>query len=82
MTIDDIVENFPDEDILKADGLDGAVIGIDLTTMRLIYSKLKCIEVLMLEDDMGYLEALEYLDYNTFNSYVGELTPIWCDDTI
>ena len=28
MTIDDIVENFPDEDILKADGLDGAVIGI------------------------------------------------------
>jgi hypothetical protein len=82
MTIDDIVENFPDEDILKADGLDGAVIGIDLTTMRLIYSKLKCIEVLMLEDDMGYLEALEYLDFNTFNSYVGELTPIWCDDTI
>tara|TARA_R110000787_G_scaffold159769_1_gene273461 strand:+ start:143 stop:388 length:246 start_codon:yes stop_codon:yes gene_type:complete len=80
--LESIVENFPDEDILKADGLDGAVIGIDLTTMRLIYSKLKCIEVLMLEDDMGYLEALEYLDFNTFNSYVGELTPIWCDDTI
>jgi hypothetical protein len=80
--LESIVENYPDEDILKADGLDGAVIGIDLTTMRLIYSKLKCIEVLMLEDDMGYLEALEYLDFNTFNSYVGELTPIWCDDTI
>ena len=77
--LEGIVENFPDEDILKADN---AVIGIDIATMRLIYSKLKCIEVLMLDDDMDYEDALEYLEYNTFNSYVGEKTPIWCDDTI
>ena len=80
--LEGIVENFPDEDILKADGFDNAVIGIDIATMRLIYSKLKCIEVLMLDDDMDYEDALEYLEYNTFNSYVGEKTPIWCDDTI
>jgi hypothetical protein len=80
--LEGIVENFPDEDILKADGFDNAVIGIDIATMRLIYSKLKCIEVLMLDDDMNYEDALEYLEYNTFNAYVGEQTPIWCDDTI
>jgi len=80
--LEGIVENFPDEDILKADGFDSAVIGIDITTMRLIYSKLQCIEVLILEEDMAYEEALEYLEYNTFSAYVGEKTPIWCDDTI
>ena len=80
--LEGIVENFPDEDILKADGFDNAVIGIDITTMRLIYSKLQCIEVLILEADLSYEEALEYLEYNTFNAYVGEKTPIWCDDTI
>ncbi len=80
--LEGIVENFPYEDILKADGFDNAVIGIDIATMRLIYSKLKCIEVLMLDDDMNYEDALEYLEYNTFNAYVGEQTPIWCDDTI
>ena len=80
--LEGIVENFPDENILKADGFDNAVIGIDITSMRLIYSKLKCIEVLMLDDDMDYEDAIEYLEYNTFNAYVGEQTPIWCDDTI
>jgi hypothetical protein len=80
--LDDIIESFPDEDILKADGFDKAVIGIELDTMRLIYSKLKCIEVIMLTSDLSYDEAIEFLDFNVFGSYVGELTPIWCDDTL
>ena len=80
--LDDIIESFPDEDILKADGFDKAVIGIELDTMRLIYSKLKCIEVIMLTSDLSYDEAVEFLDFNVFGSYVGELTPIWCDDTL
>jgi len=80
--LDDIIESFPGEEILKADGFDKAVIGIELDTMRLIYSKLKCIEVLMLTADLSYDEAIEFLDFNVFGSYVGELTPIWCDDTL
>lgn len=80
--LDVIIESFPDEDILKADGFDKAVIGIELDTMRLIYSKLKCIEVIMLTADLTYDEAVEFLDFNVFGSYVGELTPIWCDDTL
>ncbi len=80
--LDDIIDSFPDEDILKADGFDKAVIGVELDTMRLIYSKLKCVEVIMLTSDLSYDEAIEFLDFNVFGSYVGELTPIWCDDTL
>ena len=28
----------------------------------------------------GLDDAIEYLEYNTFNAYVGEKTPIWVDD--
>jgi|TARA_Y100000389_G_C17143825_1_gene356275 hypothetical protein len=80
--LEGIIENYPEEEFLKADGFDKAIIGFELATMRLIYSKLKCVEVLMLDDEMDYEEAMEYLEYNTFNAYVGEKTPIWCDDTI
>ena len=34
--LEGIVEYFQDEEILKADGFDDAVIGIDTGTMRLI----------------------------------------------
>ena len=33
-------------------------------------------------EDMSADEAIEYAEYNTFNSYVGEQTPIWVDDGI
>jgi chorismate mutase len=80
--LEEIVENFPEEEILKADGLDEAVIGIDMSSMRLIYSKQECIRVMMYDQDMEQEEAIEYLEFNTFCAYVGEKTPIWCDDTI
>jgi|TARA_R100000908_G_C3754606_1_gene148909 hypothetical protein len=80
--LEGIIKNFPEEEFLKADGFDNAIIGFEYSTMRLIYSKLKCVEALMLDDEMDYEEAMEYLEYNTFNAYVGEKTPIWCDDTI
>lgn len=76
--LDEIVDVYEDEEILKADGLDEAVIGIDPASMRLIYSMRKCVEVLSKE--MTEEEAIEFLEYNTFNCYVGEKTPIWCND--
>lgn len=62
---------------LKADGFDEAIIGIDEINERIIYSKQKMVEILcrdMLED-----EAIEFLEFNTWNAYVGENTPIYCD---
>jgi hypothetical protein len=62
---------------LKADGFDEAIIGIDSINERIIYSKRKMIEILM--DDMDEDEAIEFLEFDTWNTYVGEHTPIYCD---
>jgi len=78
--LDSIVEHHEDEEILKADGFDEAVIGIELGTMRLVYSVTKCLEILMVDDDMTLEDSIEYFEYNVRGSYVGEKTPIWCED--
>jgi hypothetical protein len=77
--LEKIVEQFQDEEILKADGFDDAVIGIEESSMRLIYSVEKCINILM-KQGMDMTEAVEYFDFNVSGSYIGEKTPIWCDD--
>lgn len=77
--LEGIVEYFQDEEILKADGFDDAVIGIDIGTMRLIYSVTRCVEILIV-GGMDMNDAIEYFDFNVRGSYVGEKTPIWCDD--
>ena len=77
--LDSIVEYHEDEEILKADGFDDAVIGIELGTMRLIYSVKKCLEILTSEG-MSMEDSIEYFEFNTRGSYVGEKTPIWCED--
>jgi len=76
--IDSIIENYYEEDFLKADGFDDAVIGVEESTMRLIYSVSKCLDIL--QKDMSEIDALEYFTYNMSGSYVGEKTPIWCWD--
>lgn len=78
--LDKIVEWFPEDEILKADGFDEAIIGIDEFSMRLIYSVSKCIEILC--RDMTEEDAVEYFDFNVKGSYVGEKTPIWCLDDL
>ena len=78
--LDKILENFPDETFLKADGFDEAVIGYDMS-FRLVYSTTKCIEILI-EEGMTEEDALEHFDYNVAGAYMGEKTPIWCNDNI
>lgn len=78
--IDKIIEQFPDEEILIADGFDEAIIGIDTVSMRLIYSVTKCISILCLDEEMEIDDAIEHFEYNVRGSYMGEKTPIWCDE--
>ncbi len=79
--LEEILEYYPDETFLKADGLDEAVIGVQIgEPMRLIYSVSKVIEILVTEDEMEFEDAMEHFDFNIRGSYVGEQTPIWCDD--
>lgn len=63
---------------LKADGFDEAIIGIDSINERIIYSKQKMIKIL--SDEMPEDEAIEFLEFNTWNAYVGDHTPIYCDE--
>lgn len=78
MDLESILEKYPDETFLKADGFDDAILGVDESSMRLIYSISKCIDILM--EDMSDEDALEHFYYNVSGSYMGEQTPIWCDD--
>jgi hypothetical protein len=33
-----------------------------------------------MEEDLSHEEALDAFYYNTHSAYVGEKTPIWCND--
>jgi len=77
-----IVYRFEGEtEILKADGLDDAVIGFESDTFRLIYSVKKCIDIFV-NTGMSEDEAMEHMEYNVIGSYIGEKTPIWCWDCL
>jgi len=78
--LENIADYYQEKEILKADGFDEAVIGIEESSMRLIYSVGKCIEILMIRDEMSLEDALDYFRYNVSGSYVGEKTPIWSED--
>ena len=74
--LDLIIEQFPEESFLVADGFDDAIIGVEQASMRLVYSEKRCIETLCL-DGMDYEEAIEHFEYNVKGAYVGDKTPIW-----
>ena len=76
--LEQIIKSFGEDEFLKVDGFDDAVIGFEESSMRLIYSVSKCLEIL--EKDMSLEDAYEYFNYNVIGAYVGEETPIWCWD--
>ena len=69
--------------MLKADGLDEAVIGktydVAVQEFRLVYSVNKCIKILVDRDGMSDVEAREYLEHNTMCAYVHKSQPIFVD---
>ena len=76
-TIDIIMHSHPENQFIIATGFDDAIIGVDESSMRIIYSIQKCIQILMEEDKMSEEDAIEYFDYNVSGSYIGDQTPIW-----
>ena len=82
--LNDILEFYPDEEFLSADGFEDAVIGVcyDQGVNRLVYSKTKCIKILMDRDKMSYEIAIEHFDFNVQGANMGEKTPIYVDDEI
>ena len=77
--LNQITEKFDEEEFLRADGFDEAIIGVEENSMRLIYSVTKCLEIIEAQG-LPYEDALEHYNYNILDCYMGEKTPIFCDD--
>lgn len=77
-TLNDLYNMYPDENFLRMEGFDDAVIGVEERTMRLVYSKSKIMRQLI--RSMDYETAMEHFDYNIAGSWVGEQTPIIVND--
>ena len=75
---DKILEAY--DEVLFADGFDDAIIGFEPNMWKVVYSRRKCVDILVQNEGMSYEDAIDYLEYNTFNAYVGENTPLWVDD--
>jgi len=65
-------------DILKIDGFDNAIIGVQEGIQpRLVYDLWKIVDVL--KEEMSEEDALDYIAYNITGAYVGESTPVIVD---
>lgn len=73
-TLNKILNEYPEEVFLTADGFDDAIIGV-WSEGRLVYSIDKVLEILM--NDMTEEEAIEFYEFNIECAYVGEQTPIF-----
>ena len=77
-----LLEEYPDINFLFADGLDEAIIGVDISSFnsepRVVYSIKKCIEIL--QRNMVYEEAVEHFAFNMVEEYTEEKAPIWVDE--
>jgi len=82
--LEQIIEMYPDEAFLKADGLDDAILGAaelkPSGIIVLVYSRSLAVKVFIDRDGMTEEEAEEYYDYNVVGAYMGEKTPIWVED--
>lgn len=72
--------DYEGSELLKADGLDDAIIGIGSRCGQpeiLAYDVSKVIVILMQRDNMTELQAVEFFEFNIQGSWMGEKTPIW-----
>jgi len=76
-----IEDNYPDDEILLADGFDRAFLGIGRVfngPSIAVYDKSMVITILR-ESGMKLDEAYEYFDFNVAGAYVGEKTPMFVE---
>lgn len=71
--------NYPDEELLMADGFEEAFVGVanQFDKITTVFDRQKCIEILM--RDMSEDDAYEYFEFNVTGAYVGENTPAFIE---
>jgi hypothetical protein len=79
MTKEELLDKYGDLEfeLLTADGFEEAIIGVDCKSGRVIYEVQRMKEILMEDDNMDEDEAMDFLDYNVLNAWVGDQTPIF-----
>jgi hypothetical protein len=77
-----ILETYPDENFMKADGFDDCIIGVSHRfgePLVLAYDEEKVIKKLMKRDKMTRETALEYYTYNIIGAWMGKQTPLFIE---
>lgn len=84
MDLELILQTAEEHSALKPDGFDGDPDGYDKAIIgitddgQLVYSKEIMVDLLIgMDKEMTEEDAWEFLEYNCFNAYVGEQTPIF-----
>lgn len=75
--LEKLTSDYPDHEFLVADGFDDAIIGVEVTSGRVVYDSGIMIEILVRNQEMTEEDAIEFIDYNVVNAFVGEKTPIF-----
>lgn len=77
MTSEKILEelSYVNEQAILIDGMDDALVGIDMVDYVAVYDVNKCVEILMITSEMTREEAQEYFEYNILSAYIGDYTP-------
>jgi hypothetical protein len=65
--------------MLKAEGFDGAIVGVGthFNTDVIIYNYDDCVQILVDRDGMTYEEAIEFMEYNVCGAWVGQDSPVF-----
>lgn len=74
---EELLDLYPDEEFLFADGYDDAIIGV--WDGVVVYDMGHIIWMLQEESGMSNEEAVEFFDFNIAGAYMGEKTPIYVD---
>ena len=80
----ELAEHFGD-DLMFANNFDNAIIGVSMgisSGTKVVYDAEKMAETLVVSEGITEQEAWEYLEFNTFNAYVGENTPIFVSTSL
>jgi len=65
------------DEILLADGFEGALIGTarQFNKSFAVYDYTKCVDILIKRDGFNHEEAHEHMEYNVVGAWMGEGTP-------
>jgi hypothetical protein len=78
MTREEIEQWYPEQGIILHDGLDEALIGVteNGSVACACYGYERIMNILCRRDGMTWEEAVEYIEYNYNNAYIGDGTPV------